>query len=485
MAKTYEIYPAIGIARVGTSKDSWYLAQETPQLDFLPEGGSYRDSANNLKPMGCKFRIYEMEDGRALREVKLSDAGTTINWHIRLGNLKNDRQALDTGDLAISGSNQLQTIEVSAQGLTLQMGDLRTDDEGRLILVGSSQNSDTYPDNLGYYDTTSDGRIEASLNINGEEVRTNTAWAVVAPPDYAHPTEPIVTIFDLLEDNFYEGGDVGEVYFGRDIFRVLRSTVLMQWTSANADSGHSSGRGDFLNPSTLDRIKNPDPQYNRIREMIYNKLKLIGNMPALNGLQLTNLQLARMAKWKDGDFILEPNWQPTFNAPPLSAFPIADQPRALNQAALEPAVGGSFIPGIEIGYRISEKVNFSSPFRVRRDIAPGFFTQTLFLPWQMDVPICSPAYWPSAYPGAVLPNGATQRRPWQEGAGYFPENLETWYKLGFIIKNGDQYTEQERTLPPTMLASRSTTNSLQHLSLEEKTKMYQEELLQRGITDNA
>ena len=481
MAKTYEIYPAVGIARVGTSTDSWYLGQESPQLDFLPEGGSYRDSSHNLKPMGCRFRIYEMEDGQAVREVTLGGDVTTISWQIRLGNLKNMRQHLDTGNLEISGSGQLQPIEITAQGIQLHMGDLRTDNEGRLILVGSNQNAGSYPGNAGDYDTTSDGRIRAVITINGAEVTTNSAWVAVAPPDYAHPAEPIVTIFDLLEDHFFDGGDPGQVYFGKHIFRVLRSAVLMQWTSSDADIGHSSGRGNFLNPSILDRIKNPDPQFNSIREMIFNKLKPLGNMPDLNSLQLTSLQMARMSKWKTGNFTLEPGWQPTFNDPPLDDFPIAERPRVLNQAALDPAVGGSFIPGIEIGSRIANKEYFSSPFRVKDDIAPGFFTQTLFLPWQRDVPICTPRYWPSAYPGEVLPEGASQRRPWQEGAGRFPGNLGTWYKLGFIIKSGDQYTEQERTLQPALLASNFLA---QELVLKEKTQLYKKHLSQREIADD-
>lgn len=484
MAKTYEIYPAIGIARVGNSTESWYLGQETPQLDFLPEGGSYRDSSFNLKPMGCKFRIYEMEDGKAIREIALSAEVTQIKWRIELGNLKNPRQPLNTGNLEISGTDQHQPIEISAQGLALHMGDLRTDNEGRFILVGSNQNAGTYPGGAGDYDTTSDGRLSATIVINGAEVRTNTAWAIVAPPDYAHPMEPIVTVYDLMLNHFYDGGDVGEVFFGRDIFRVLRSSVLMQWTSSRANIGHSRGGGDFLNPSILDMLKNPDPQYNGIRQRIFSRLKPNGNMPDLISLQLTNYQLAQMTKWKDGNFTLEPGWVPTYNDPPLAGFPVADRPTALNQAALLPAVGGSFIPGIEVGSRIADRNFFSSPFRVKDDVAPGYFTQTLFLPWQKDVPICAPVYWPSGYPGDVLPQGSTQRRPWQQGAGGFPANLETWFELGFIIKEGEDYTEQERTLSPALAAAETYERASEVLSLEQKTELYRAHLAERGITED-
>ena len=86
---TYRIHPAIGIARVGNSPDSFYLAPEqtgAPPIDCGPDGlpivkngaeqpvTQYKDSQNRIRRQAARFRIYVYDqDNRAGREIKIGD----------------------------------------------------------------------------------------------------------------------------------------------------------------------------------------------------------------------------------------------------------------------------------------------------------------------------------------------------------------------------------------------------------------------------
>jgi hypothetical protein len=86
---TYRIHPAIGIARVGNSTDSFYLAPEqtgAPPIDCGPDGvpivkngveqpvTQYKDSQNRIRRQAARFRIYVYDqDNPAGREIKIGD----------------------------------------------------------------------------------------------------------------------------------------------------------------------------------------------------------------------------------------------------------------------------------------------------------------------------------------------------------------------------------------------------------------------------
>ena len=46
--KVYRIHPGIGVARIGNSRapgeDGFFIGPETPDIDFVPPGGKYRDA---------------------------------------------------------------------------------------------------------------------------------------------------------------------------------------------------------------------------------------------------------------------------------------------------------------------------------------------------------------------------------------------------------------------------------------------------------
>ena len=154
------IHPPIGVARVGNSKDEYFLAPEVP--DPLPEPpGFYRDGDGALKRQAARFRIYGLNAaGAAVRELTADDA--TIEWRVHLANKKSawyqfqlaldipeaadapptllrnatvtDRKALmiDPGERAISGKKQQGKKYLfdngRFMGKAVYLGELRTDD---------------------------------------------------------------------------------------------------------------------------------------------------------------------------------------------------------------------------------------------------------------------------------------------------------------------------------------------------------------------
>ena len=98
--KTYAIHPAIGIARMGNApftvgdESSYFLSPEAPH-EVANEGKAYKIDGK-IKKQAQRFRIYEFEDGKATREVTLTeDDVQTITWRVTLANRK---AALDTSE---------------------------------------------------------------------------------------------------------------------------------------------------------------------------------------------------------------------------------------------------------------------------------------------------------------------------------------------------------------------------------------------------
>ena len=99
MTPTYKIHPAIGLARVGNSPDSFYLAPERTGaapidcgVDGLPivkDGAElpvtkYKDSKNRIRRQAARFRVYGYDDTTPNgRELKLGD--TVSNVLSRIG----------------------------------------------------------------------------------------------------------------------------------------------------------------------------------------------------------------------------------------------------------------------------------------------------------------------------------------------------------------------------------------------------------------
>jgi hypothetical protein len=100
------------------------------------------------------------------------------------------------------------------------LGELMTDDQGRLLVLGGHGNAgsylyddfgqpriDQYANNDGWFDDTSDGPVMARLVFFSDEVQQQRfidveypAWVIAAYPDYVPQIPDIVTMDELVED---------------------------------------------------------------------------------------------------------------------------------------------------------------------------------------------------------------------------------------------------------------------------------------------
>ena len=388
----YRIHPGIGVARIGSSPTEWFIGPEAPGVTPLPTG-PFRDPHGLIKRQAARFRIFEYRvaaDGRlaGVREITAADA--SITWTVRLvnrkaageifppgaGTLRNprvlDRASLviNSGSQSVGGVAQSVTMAGKFRGREVPLGEIRTDDAGRLIVLGGFGQSEyvgneprsihNFANNDDWYDDVSDGPVAATVKVPGRDpISADPAWVTVAPPDYAPEINNVTTLYDqaLNAATRLDPAVVpSSVSFTEDIFPILKRVCDLAWVNANAWNGHGqSGPQHFLDPDRLTGLADPGLNSAADRQFIFEKLvpphtpeNQAGrrSMPLLNdGLDpddpsnmveatLTALQYERMRKWSLGAFAND--WPGSAPEPqPLEAVPIERRPAALDKAALE------------------------------------------------------------------------------------------------------------------------------------------------------
>jgi hypothetical protein len=237
---------------------------------------AFKDSEGRMKRQAARFQIYAYDDESPMgRPLKLGDqiegggnAGTLINiqWRVYLANKKscwyqfeqlqgehgydpthplrnaaitdpNARQRLmiDPGPRTVdhqtnrtakfdSGSDEYATtFPPPLQPHSIDtLGDLLTDDTGRLLVLGGYGNSGSYlndddefgqprivdyANNDGWFDDTSDGPVMARLTMYSPLVQRiryvdveYPAWVVCAYPAYVPEILDVVTMDDVIQD---------------------------------------------------------------------------------------------------------------------------------------------------------------------------------------------------------------------------------------------------------------------------------------------
>src|SRR5262245_13499389 len=91
MAKQYKIHPAIGIARVGTSAET-FIGPEIPGQLAPPEDGRYRDTTGELRRQAARYWVFEYDSDQpeaAPQPVAAAANGVArIEWTVHLANKK-------------------------------------------------------------------------------------------------------------------------------------------------------------------------------------------------------------------------------------------------------------------------------------------------------------------------------------------------------------------------------------------------------------
>src|SRR5262252_4282952 len=198
------IHPAIGIARVGNSRGEYYFGPEIPGGQPIAPGG-YKDAHGAMKRQAARFRIFGFDaNGRAVRELTADDA--TIRWTVHLANKKaswyqfetaldipeavptslrnaayqgraRDALVIDPGPRTVVGRNRhaVRFNTGDFLGKRVSLGELHTDRQGRLIVLGGRGRSfspsgdalTTFANNDGWTDDTSDGPVTATVRLGG------------------------------------------------------------------------------------------------------------------------------------------------------------------------------------------------------------------------------------------------------------------------------------------------------------------------------
>ncbi len=501
----YRIHPAIGVARLGNAPASTYfLGPEAP--GFGPLGEAPGTTAppykvNGLiKPQAARFRLYEYAqvDGRLVpvREVNLDTPGVVdIRWTVHLANKKasfygfeggqgesqppaplrnasvTDRRSLeiDFGARSVTGRSQAPvTFAPGGSGnpatescprktatgapIVSYLGELRTDDKGRLIALGgkgvAGYAGDTPPEmphwanNDGWFDDASDGPVTAVVTLSdGRQVGVDPAggaWLLCGPPDFAPGVPGSVSGYDLALDLavrhlptptnnglYDDGGPLAKVRalkadyqagsrnvfptyrpsFTEDIRPMLLAAYHLWWVCGLVNHKHNG----LVDPKMAD----PSPSNASARERVYSYMrapvgipsgqgggtmpKLLGDDPylgqmpdAVRKLTMTPTQFGLLGRWAAGAF--EPG-------DPAPAQPVIT-PHGLDRAALENCVGGAFFPGIEFGWQLRHPSLWIEPFRLNlaatsayageqgMPLAAGHFSRQMAVPWQADFNDC-------------------------------------------------------------------------------------------------
>lgn len=467
------IHPAIGVARVGNCPDEFFIGPETPGETEPPAGG-FKDAACRIKRLAARFRLWAYDGNTPLNEVVLGP-DVKITWTAQIANTKAagikfpdlvalrnntapDREKLKIKPSArsVAGANDQAFFDdgkVEFPGLaavTVPLGELRTDDQGRLLVLGGKGHSAS-PNNSpiqgfassdNWYDDVADGWVNAEVEIEGQIFQAVPAWVVVGPPRYAPDIDQITTLWDVAFEVARSQGWLAvpaSPSLKHEIYPLLRRADRARWVRqpANLHGGWAETYplGAATRNFVFGKMRDPDNPNGT------------GNMPALYtqsfslDLTVTRAQYAMLKAWKDGNFTDDYN-DPD---PPLG-------PAMLDRVALDHTVGATFFPGIEASVKFATPNLWLQPFQFRLDpsqLAPGDLTQNMALPWQSDFYACNDDWWPSHRPNQVK----TQSDPgvyvdWARGVGNNIEMVNKWATLGFVLKQGDRFLEVERCDTP-------------------------------------
>lgn len=271
---TWRIHPAIGVGRVGDSKD-WYLGPEAPgALPSNPDGrpfteADFRDASGALRRQAARFRVWRFTGPDDPGEpVALGEGGVkAIEWRVHVANKKASWYAFATneGEYGYSPDHPLRNAGVSGEarrdliidpgprtlGVTQRsarfdaascpkgytprfpsglepyaietLGDAVYGDDGSLTVAGGLGRSGStihpaaigqYANNDGWFDDTSDGQIDAFVVLDdGTRIAVEGAWFLCGPPAYAPEIFNLVTLYDTMSDAFVRAfGTRPEIY---------------------------------------------------------------------------------------------------------------------------------------------------------------------------------------------------------------------------------------------------------------------------------
>lgn len=481
------IYPAVGIARVGNApaaeNDYFFGPEVTGQIPNPP--GGFKNALGQVKKQAALFRIYGYDaDGNVVKELTAADA--TIEWRAHIANRKSawymfnnaldmvgmaipssfrnadvkDRNQLiiDPGTIAISGTDthgpEYYFDKGTFMGTPVPLGELRTDEEGRLIVLGGDGHSASYTNaqavtfanNDTWHDDISDGPVYATIKLtDGTILEADPAMVAVTPPNFGQGLYGVVSMYDVVfnmhvEQNWVKCPKVPD--FWEHIYPVLNRMSQTQWVNQGFFMvfGQNSP-ADFNQPDLIRRLSDRSTTEEPLRKRVFEWFRDPASVEykpaqippfygdgfgeyadiAIVDLPVTAVQYAWLKSWAEGNFTTV---EPTHYSN-LEEVPLQEQPFMLTKTNLDDCLGGPFHPGIELTWPMRVPMMWKEPFRLNimgeneepqdsfgpllsSDIAlmpngsvsvsgPGTLTRWLGVPWQTDEASCLSGYDPSTY----------------------------------------------------------------------------------------
>ena len=477
----YRIHPAVGIARVGNADPSdYFLGPELPnqRTGRTPDAGTAVPpfKSNGLvKRQAARFRIWEYVENAgvwsASREVSLADDDVAeLTWTVHLANRKasffefrgldgspdgkSNTKRRNDGDEA---SLEIDPLPRSIRGRSAgpvamskgtsgtpaqerwphpapnpaitSLGELRTDQAGRLIVVpgagiaGNQQHSATignYANNPGWFDDVGDGPVTATLKLRSPdgtvtEHDVEGAWLLAGPPDFAPPLPQLVSLYDVLldlavqhlpipvDEAAYQTGELARlaglaglvrdlrdgtalstytVSFDTDVAPILRAAFGVSSVFEPAHQGKRNMGGLGISAVLWKQLS--DPESKGVPGRIVSRLRAptgfgetttanpIKDMPHLLGDDPDKPEHRAFTLTPTQYAILQKWGEGEFIGSALGPDSLLDPaeaqevtPHGLDRAATECASGGAFFPGIEVGWLIRQPWVFAAPFRIK------------------------------------------------------------------------------------------------------------------------
>jgi hypothetical protein len=446
-----KIYPPIGIARVGNAggANDYVIGPELiggpPTLPgAMPEQparyvGDFRTADGKIKRQAARFRVYaHMKDG-SVEEV--TAASGKIEWRVAVANLKagwyefNQAMDLDIAQPAlqrnrdlVTSSNRLQLDivptpkSISGQGagpvtlddgkfcdIPVTVGELRTDQDGRLIFLGGRGRAGTrargigaftFANNPGWYDDLCDGPVRAKVTFSGgEEMDAEPAYVSVTPPNYAPGVFGVVTMDDTVREVFYGQKWLPRpdtTFFLDDVLPIFKRLSELQWVNHGLFILHGFGSPlDANDPKVVAQLADGSAANASWRQAVFNLFRdpeaggnvVVRRIPQAFGdgvdtfdsrtdsgaasslLSVTKAMYDHLKRWADGKF--DPGHSPSAPAAAdsFSTLKPADQVVHLERASLHDCLGGPFHPAMELTWVMRIALLWKEAYRLK--ILPG------------------------------------------------------------------------------------------------------------------
>jgi L-lysine epsilon oxidase-like protein len=316
------VHPAIGVARVGNSKDGFFVGPEVPGRHPLT-GEPARDANGAFKRQAARFRLFGLDARqRVVREITARDAN--ITWTVHVANKKaawydfqqafdipasmgeipgvrplasglrnknitggaRARLVIDPGPRTLRGNTTADQRKVRFNTGTfletpVDLGVAQLDDEGRLTVLGGFGESRApgeedlvdFANNPGWCDDVSDGSIDATVEIGGRKLDAIGAWVIVGPPNFAPGIAPFVTGWDLAREVMIRKGLVDaptRPSFGEHIQPILQRLSTAQWVNSGFALEFGWGTpADFSAAAMLARLSDPGDASRPLRQAIF------------------------------------------------------------------------------------------------------------------------------------------------------------------------------------------------------------------------